>query len=150
MDVELVADVGAVGLDGARANRECTGNLFVRFVFGEERKHSSLGWCEGGNARLFGGERSGASRSVDEVCGKRGARVVLSGSDGANAGYDVSDGALLQHVAAYAEVERLVKEIFLAEGGEKNELDRKRALAYGPGDAEAVDLRHLDVEDGYR
>src|SRR5207247_5663733 len=51
LNAELLADVGAVGLDGAMADEQFFGDLFARLVFGDQRQHAALG---GGEVREAG------------------------------------------------------------------------------------------------
>src|SRR5205085_4337295 len=68
---------------------------------------------------------------------------------GAHAGDDVGDGAVLEHVAFDAEVERGVEDVLVAVDREEDDLDGQPFVADGARHPEAVELGHLNVEDGH-
>ena len=71
------------------------------------------------------------------------AATALDGGD------DVGDGAVFEHIAFRAEVERGLKQLFFAMDGQENDLDLKLLLADGARDCEAVLFRHVNVEHGH-
>ena len=65
VQVELLADVGAVCLDRARADEEFGGNLFARFVVGDGLQYAPFHRREVVQAGLFRAEHFGAAATMN-------------------------------------------------------------------------------------
>src|SRR5437764_11177655 len=106
--LKLITDIRPVVLDSAVADAEVAGDLFARLIFTDEPEDALLRLCEVAQSGLLSGERTGARSAVDEIAGDRRADVVLTSHGSLDAAYDFDDGAVFEHVALRAAVQRLV------------------------------------------
>jgi hypothetical protein len=146
--LQLITDVRPVVLDRAVADAELSGDLFARLVFTDEPEDALLGLREVAQSRFLLGESSGPRAPINEIAGDRRTDVVLAFHSGLDAADDFDDGAVFEHVAPGARVQRLVEDVFVSVHREEDDFDRQTALAHCVSHFKAAHLRHLDVEDG--
>lgn len=145
--LQLIADVRPVVLDRAVADAEVAGDLFARLVFTDEAKDALLCLCEIAQGRYLPGKRIGPRATVEEIAGDGRADVVFTFHSGLDAAHDFDDGAVLEHEALGAAVQRLVKDVFVFMHREEDNFDGQTALADGASHFKAAHPRHLHIED---
>src|SRR4051812_7797421 len=128
------------------ADEELFRNLAARLVFRNQSQNAPFGGREVFQFRLSLSERGGALLAIEKVARQRGADVMLTGSDGFDAVDYIGERAFLKHIAFRAEIDGLVEKIFLAVNGQKDYLDAELLLTKSARHAEAVHLRHVNIE----
>ena len=73
---------------------------------------------------------------------------MLPGGHRPEAADDLGQGALLEDVADCAEVHGGVEEVFFAVNRQKDDFDRQSSFLNLAGHGKAIELRHVEVEDG--
>ena len=89
----------------------------------------------------------GAAATLEQISGQRRGDVGPPGGDRFDAADDLGDGAVLEDSLS-PEVHRGVKKVFLAVDREEDDFDREAQFRDLSGGAEAVQFRHVHVEDG--
>ncbi len=90
--------------------------------------------------------RLGLIAALQQVSGNRGTDIGSSRRHGMNAGHHLLDRAVLENIAFASQVHCAAEEILIRMQSEKDDLCLQPALDHFPGDAEPVELRHLNIE----
>ena len=108
VDFQLAADVGTVSFDRTMTNTQSVGDFLAGFIFGNQLEDTPLGTGEIVETWVVLLQRHRSTMAVDER-GRHGwAGVVVTGGNGADAGHDIRDSAVLQDVTLASEFERLI------------------------------------------
>jgi hypothetical protein len=147
-DACFVKDVGEMPLYGFLAQSELLGDIAVAATFHDATNHFKLPWSE---PVCFALRDSGL---LDQVM-ERGNQVdhalstypIVSIEHGPYGSLQVADKGVFEHDSASADLERFNDLLGGDGGGEKENLDRRRAVHNGAHGFKAREARHLHVEE---
>ncbi len=125
VEFEFGRDVVAVMFDGADSDAQFGGDGTAGLAFGDQFQHAAFGGRELFERGFGGGKRGGAGAAPDEIRGKRGADVILSGDNRLQSTDDLCDRTVFQDIAFDAKVERGVQIMFVFMHGQKDERYRE-------------------------
>ena len=134
----LVKDVGQVALDGLLAQAELLGDVAVAAAFHD----AALGFVLGRGGLLHQVVERG--NQVDDALA---ADPVIAADDGADGGLQMAGEGVFKHDAAGTDVEGFNNLLRGDGGGEKENLDGRRAGHDGAHGLKAGHTRHLDIEE---
>lgn len=148
VQLQLVADIRPMILDGAHADSKLGSNLFTGPIAGQKGEHAPLGRAQLGKGRALLGERGSAARTFEQMGGKRRADVTLSRKNGSDATDHLDHGAVFHDVTLDPQAQRFVEVQFVAMHRQENDLHRQAGVTHAPSNAESIPHRHIDIEQG--
>ena len=147
-DAGLVKDVGQVALHGLFTERELPGDVAVAAAFDdcsddfEFARGEAVGFVLGRGGLLHQVVERG--NQVDDALA---ADPVIAADDGADGGLQMAGEGVFKHDAAGTDVEGFNNLLRGDGGGEKENLDGRRAGHDGAHGLKAGHTRHLDIEE---
>src|SRR5882762_5997765 len=142
MNIELLHELGAVRLDGLRADREPCRDRLGGMTFGDQLQHLALAYRERGGRVLR------REISLGDRAGDTGRQVHLAAANALDGLHQVARRLALEDVAPYAAAQRLGDVLRFVMLREHHQLDARTEARQLERRVQAVELRHADVHHG--
>src|SRR5258706_11310914 len=145
-EFEFLANVAAMGFDGAVTDEEFAGDLLVGLVLSDKAQDAAFSRCERTQSFLLFLQGRGALVASHQKLRDRRADEYATGGDGFQAREHVADGVFLEHVPLRAGIHRGVERAFVRLHREHDDDGRMRQRAHRADHFQAADLRQIEIQ----